>query len=728
MGRLKIQKGPPECPEATGVEPRTTGTDIHREDGPLSEDSPDSSKHLRLQLNTKRKGPDPLSSAERTAKRPKLPVPTRSNAIRHSCTGNRSLSGETATWSLKLSPESMSGAKGCAGHVYATSRTGGLTVEDSHQAEPVLRNQDIRVVPKSLAEHSSTDSSLEASENSTASLAAQSPFTSSPLSAVESEGVQLPLVIDLASPSSTWRPEDMGRVRHAADFLFSCGLLEDAFPLYVLLWKQLDASTTSTIMRHSVVLSCWRSATTYLHKSIVANILEKELDEDREILSVHYISPTYARSYTCLFHLLRAQITFPQSDPHMVSTILKSVSNEFFTLNALAKSFVELRTNNPRVMGPKRTIREYAKCWIPHSIVPDPIVLSPGTADPVPNSQAKRDQKRVLRHHLPFLLTSAAFFDYDIPGLLEWCREPLSDLVLATAFPSKLRDLFRQHQSRPEIALGCYFWETWQRCEISGPGARDPYQQQYQKRSPWPLRFWIGPRTIGLDGVSVAELLVVTSSLILTEKLSRTKSYFSKDFIEGENFLRVICDNHVKLTELDNETLHENFRKRHLLIIERQRQSPPAESRQALRKTVEECTGIILPDTQPPSPRKQGKMVSMFSSTSRKADADPTLAESLRPSEDSSFRRFASHARRSIAVPFSQSSRRSAILGSKSSAAGSAIKPLSVLTDRLSTSFRALSISDSAQMAILGLNQNQELDDEEPSGKTEWDRLPGLLN
>jgi hypothetical protein len=655
----------------------------------------------------------------------KLPELARSNTITVSNTGNllpdqsSAHTNESTLPGRKTSLGSISSAKDRDEDFHASAGPMDITLEDSPRVEVSCQMQDVENMPEAALQHSSNVSSCEASDGSTPDQREQSlsteqtPPTSSFPTPSKSTDLQQPLVVDLAGPCSSWLPKDMRKVHHAADLLFSCGLLEDAFALYVSLWKQLDASMTSTIMRHGVVLSCWRSSTTDLHRSIVDNMLEKELDQERESLSVHHVSPIYLRSFTSLFHLLRGQVALLQGAPRMISKTIRSVYKEFPTLNALVKSFFELRSRNFNVEEPDREHHAYPECWMAHSILPVTIELQPQPTHPSQKLQVFIDQKRVLLHHLPSVLTSAAFFDYDINGLLEWLREPLSVSMLRKAFTMRLKPLFRTHQSRPEIALACYLWEIWQTGELN-ERERGSLHQQYSARMTRSLPSYIGPRTVGLDSVSVAELLIVTSSLILTEKLSKVKSLFSKMFIEELSLPQVICDNYTKLTKLDKETLHQNFRNRHLLMIERQRQGPPAASGEALRKMVEQTLDIVLPVRNVPSSQSSSKNVSTFNSRLSVAQADPTLAESLNQSENSSFKRFAGCTKWPKSTPFSHLSPRSDFGGSKSYVAG-LTKSCSYLIDEISVSCRTLSISDSVQIAILDFDRNHELNDEELS-------------
>jgi len=741
-GVKKYKKGTPEslAPAGTNLlasaiaSPLTSGSDVHGEVFRPLEVSGDSYGSTSMPENgLKRNEPDAPSVAEHASKRPRLLGPTRRNAIRRSTTRDPSClqshlsvhSEAPIALSRKLSFEVESSEDNVTD--VPTSTEAPLAqdpiVGHVHLAELERLDQDAETAPISSAETIVNSLHWEASDHSTLTNGEGNQPSSSLSSPMTCRGAQMPLIISLAGATLTWLPGDMKRVRHAADFLFSCGLSEDAFPLYVLLWKELDASTSLTVLRHSVVLSCWRSATTDLHKSIVINMLEKELDDQREALAIHYTSPLYAPLSVCLFRLLWAQTSFLQTDPERAFNILESVSREFSTLNELIHHFLVLRKYNPKFGARGNGFSIYPRAWMLESIAPKPNflkpVLHPTTGAPLTKSQVEKLQKQVLQYQLPSLLSSPAFFDYDIAGLVRWCGSTLqAELTISKdATITKLTQLFRQYQFRPEIALAFYFWEMWQRFEPFEE--KDSHlHQEYSKKAPKSLESYVGPRTIGLDSVSIAELLVVVSSIMLEEKLfgNNTKSIFSRNDISGEKLLEFIQGHYIRLASLDHEELHASVRNRHLLMIEFQWQgaAPRPLARQALRRMVEECLNIILPVNQPsssvPLTSKLSSNSFMFSSTSGEVDKNPTLARSLRPSEDSSFRRFASHARRSVSKGFSQSSRRSTRAARTSTAAGSSTRQRSIMTDELSASFGSLNISDSDHVAILGLNQMLELE------------------
>ena len=593
--------------------PLTSGSDVHGEDfRPLEVSSESHGSTSMPEIGVKRNEPDPPSITEHASKRPRLLGPTRRNAIRRSTARNSSClqshlsihSESPISLSRKLSFE-VSSSEDIDTDVPISTEvplTQNAIVGYVHLAELERMDQDAETAPISSSETIVNSLHWEASDHSTLTTGEENQSSSSLSSPMTCRGAQMPLTISLAGATSTWLPGDMKRVRYAADFLFSCGLSEDAFPLYVLLWKELDASTTLTVLRHSVVLSCWRSATTDLHKSIVINLLEKELDEQREALAIHYTSPLYAPLSVCLFRLLWAQTSFLQTVPERAFNILESVSREFSTLNELIHHFLVLRKYNPKFGSRGNGFSIYPRAWMLESIAPKPIflkpVLHPNTGAPLTKPQLKKLQKQVLQYQLPSILSSPVFFDYDIAGLVKWCGNILQTELIAykDATITKLTQLFRQYQFRPEIALAFYFWELWQRFELFGEKDSNLHQE-YSKNPPKSLDSYVGPRTIGLDSVSIAELLVVVSSITLEEKLfgHNTKSIFSRGDISGEKLLEFIQGHYIRLASLDHEDLHASVRNRHLLMIEFQWQgaAPRPLARQALRRMVEECLNII---------------------------------------------------------------------------------------------------------------------------------------
>ncbi|KAF2433114.1 hypothetical protein EJ08DRAFT_658388 [Tothia fuscella] len=280
---------------------------------------------------------------------------------------------------------------------------------------------------------------------------------------------------------------------------------------------------------------------------------------------------------------------------------------------------------------------------------PSVLVMSSPSRD----RQLSKFRNRILHDHLPTLLSSSVFFDYDIFGLLKWYKTCISAQELKEFLSLGLKVRFQQHKHHPEIALASHLWEFWQRPNTGQRFVNRDSERNLEHTSE-SLESFIGPRTVGVDSVSVAELLVVVSSLLLADKPSKTVSVFRKGVVDALQLATVVNSNHANLIQLDTDNLYERLRERHILLIDRKRYRMPPESREELQKLVETCLNISLPKPLTNTASKSWKLgiTSTFSIFS-KPNLSPTLAESLRPSEDSSFRRFAATARRSISTPIS---------------------------------------------------------------------------
>jgi len=145
--------------------------------------------------------------------------------------------------------------------------------------------------------------------------------------------------VDLSYPEQQYTPEEVRQIRKAADFLFSCALNEDAFPLYLLIYKKgiADLHPPKTIL--NTLIACARSAATHKDMEEVRDMLSSLLDQK----GLKNLSEWH--QFECfIIRLLIASVSI-QLSPGMFLTPAKAMSvfpDANILLNRMGRSFTEL--------------------------------------------------------------------------------------------------------------------------------------------------------------------------------------------------------------------------------------------------------------------------------------------------------------------------------------------------------------------------------------------------
>lgn len=140
--------------------------------------------------------------------------------------------------------------------------------------------------------------------------------------------------VDLSCPVHQYTEETMLSIRKAADFLFSCALYEDAFPLYLFIYKKeiVDPQPPKEILR--ALIACARSAATDTDMKEVRDMLKSLLD--RKDLQ----NPSGWLEFECfIIRLLIATVSIQLSQNMFLSPV--KVMSIFPNINILLKRMKE---------------------------------------------------------------------------------------------------------------------------------------------------------------------------------------------------------------------------------------------------------------------------------------------------------------------------------------------------------------------------------------------------
>jgi hypothetical protein len=443
----------------------------------------------------------------------------------------------------------------------------------------------------------------------------------------EPQGAPLTIAItDITDNTASFTVQEASSIKLAADALYSVGLWEDAFPLYVMVWKHLLNSKVPRSHRYNVITACARAVVLTEHVTIVRHMLETEIFDLNVTHSEH---SNTCRTYESLLHLLLSRCCWMQRDNTASKEHFEMAAHGCSDENDLIRMLMSLK--QPR--GGKHIsskpagiqsvdVDQYSRCSLGSRANSMQYTTSIGS----PNMDVFI---AAVDHSIPKLLVSPVMGEHRVIGsLLAWCGlvSPLGSKPLAEKSWNAPQTISDRKMTMPiNLRLFCHLWVQWinrkriDSCYSWAGGRNSTTFSDFQRVMECPLE----PLGTGLEAVSITEFLMVLSSLIL-----QPGNYHGA--------LSDVCpsamiSNFNNLSEMDEIQLLNCFSTRHLSILSRHlpwfRQSTPL-LRHTMRQFVEETLNIILPDI-PASSKK------VRSCVARKPLKSPVVEDQPVPSIES---------------------------------------------------------------------------------------------
>lgn len=309
------------------------------------------------------------------------------------------------------------------------------------------------------------------------------------------EDVQKLLDPNDALPATANLREDLPMIKMGADFLFGSSVLQDAFPLYLILGRMSTSSLGHLDLK--ALLSCVRAAVSDSDLKLVRALLRHQLSMSGKQYNKSF--PQFLLSLALLRinealkdkrawkqDLRRAMLIFPNAD-----VLLDQCEGQFGDMQPP----IQLNLPNFVSVGrwmtyecPVRVIQHDSKLFI----------------------QAGQYDHRIL-HRLnkvflgqspgPFALENSCMMNSWLRDCLDWCRAQLESSSYTPRLHrhwNVLRDLTKQRDWAEAMAIYWFFFE----------------QYRHAQQSTRTLQFWTD-ETEALLGISIEETFSVLASLIL---------------------------------------------------------------------------------------------------------------------------------------------------------------------------------------------------------------------
>ena len=471
------------------------------------------------------------------------------------------------------------------------------------------------------------------------------------------------IFIDLADSTTRYSLLQIKKIEQAANFLFCCRLHVEAFPLYLLVWKQHGYHADQERIRSRTFISCIRTATTEAHHAILRNILTVESKQPS--FSLH---PAAKGATAYLHSLFLARICLKQGDGEAFLDYINQaiVHRNELTNDELLHSLAGLWSGPTGILIASCVLGEISSaCEVYFASHQD---LHPLNSFPEPELLILSTQT-MLRG---LALSPETVHDPDtgsIEVLLIWCLPRIKGLARSYNFFKNL--------SSPMVVFWHFWWQWINR----------PFLENQTLKFEW------------LDGKAPESLAVLSSLLTHFPQCPTPHS----QFLDKQDLLATVSGNLKKLTRLDEEAIHGHFRRRHIWLL---RQSPPEIFNERLlrqlRGFIQRNLDVTVPEIRQsviPLPPASTQSNSSRSPVESQIYGNPAFAQSLQPSTSSSFRLFANCAKsvRSLRSHMSISTPYSVILR-QYSMTGRLDRSVRSATDALSVSLRSLSLHDSSEV------------------------------
>jgi hypothetical protein len=482
------------------------------------------------------------------------------------------------------------------------------------------------------------------------------------------------LVIDVADSTKIYAENEIATIRKAADFLFACGLREDAFPLYLLVWKQLKQQPAYDSGCETFVetfVQCIRSVCSADHCIIMASLIRDRLKQNTDG------SKACSRAEYCLFHLVLARIASVTDDEEKVALHLKVASGNLVSLDGIFYDFAA-------TTGTSADDKSKSSRLVTAAIIEEVTLVTQSssfqknpTSEPIksvinqknPSALAlilkPEKHRRVLNRP-----SGERVKRYINMFLREWMANFLGESHIRLENSNIISGI------NAELAVFCHLWLEWEEPLWTTPAACEAREH--------------------FRSIVTLDLLVVMSSLLVHHVDGPTPAKQVRSLVD------VLPDANERLSQLlamspdtpSGPSLLDHIRQRYIRILSRRSLTvvePSPGTRNILRDFLQISLDIVLPAMSGhPSQPEAGVWApqAIFYS-------NPTLARSLHPSESSSFRYFVDCARsvRSFRSQISRStysSFRRHLYRTRGLS-----RSLLLATDNLSDSFRSMSLKES---------------------------------
>lgn len=520
-----------------------------------------------------------------------------------------------------------------------------------------------------------------------------------------------PLVINITDATIQYNHQEVEKIKLAADFLFAAGIWEDAFPLLVLVWKNMNRLQTPSFSRINTAVTCLRCIVSHEHAMVVRHLLEKEL-VDLNHASVPLVQGLlqFMLSRCCwvlddieasLKYFDQAAMLYESEKDLIIGLACLRPNHsmtDFVPVLRAASGALSYRFHSARAWGTAATELSY-------------------------RFRSAKDQNTKMAlcdHSISRLLLAPPLGIHDlIDKLWGFLDESLQRTLMAT---------LREDLPRTEQVF-CHLWRRWIEFRQLGACAGST-PHEFQRAAIQPLR----PVSEGIEAVTIAELLAILASMVMAhDDLSeehRRRQYLTT---QGRDPTITLFIKH-----------HHTVLSRHVPVFT----APDLHPQNFLRQVAQDTLNVVLPKISPTTSRVRScvpeklhdpalhaamnsKSVAASLQTILARDnersleapqnsdqvlrSDQSLAKSLHSSDSSSYRRFAECARSTWTQKSQKSSTKTPpptrIMSQRSEKVHSQLTSI----DTASLSFRALSIVDenaepggSTEDSIHGGNKNEQ--------------------
>ena len=471
--------------------------------------------------------------------------------------------------------------------------------------------------------------------------------SSPPIRSEQKRAAVLPLIVDLGCLVERYSWSEMNVIKQTADFMFSCTFLEDAFPLYILLWKRLKNSSKPTWMARSAMISCVRSAAREPDLTIVRNLLGQNLAEKDDP------GPAMtSKLERYMLQMLLAQVCRLQGDIHAAQqqchAILKilpdmeqilnnsqvdDVHVDLITYLYLNRCLTFRSPHHEELVGPNKS--QYSLSFASEHFL----------ATSFGKDIKRLEEHLVSLHPGTFALQFRIMLHRRIRKTLAWC---IQQLEKATNLPQLWTTVCQDEETlnwAESLPIYCYVWRQWNQEVL-----------KVEKPKSWAVELE------KLIGISAAELVQVTASAIMSFSKSQEPKTGINEFLKcsAEGNLDMLQQALVAARGLSTQP--DDVLRCHFLssIIDRIDLLHQSKKETGFRKSVHDLVtdfvqdelDIVLPDVPLAEPKNHPTAfgVSDFASTELEniiqsgflVTHDPTIAPSLSSSENS-LKKVAAH-------------------------------------------------------------------------------------